>query len=74
LKDARDILGDKVGIIGGIEPTKLLSLDISELEPYVEQVIADGSGGPFVLSNSDSCPPGVSIEKLQLVGQMVRRI
>ena len=74
MADARGSLGADVGIIGGIEPTKFLNLSIRELEPYVEQVIADCSGGPFVLANSDSCPPGVSVEKFKLVGQIVRRM
>jgi len=26
----------------------------------------------FILANSDSCPPGVSIEKIHLVSEMVR--
>ncbi|MBF0245936.1 MAG: hypothetical protein HQL31_11815, partial [Planctomycetes bacterium] len=43
-----------------------------ELAPYVEGVIAAASGGPFILANSDSCPPGVSIEKFRLVAEIAR--
>ncbi|MHB0856013.1 MAG: uroporphyrinogen decarboxylase family protein [Anaerolineae bacterium] len=73
LKEAREIIGSGFGIIGGIEPTRFLNSSMEELEAYVEQVIADGSGGPFVLANSDSCPPGVTVDKFKLVSQIVRR-
>ncbi|MBD3183103.1 hypothetical protein GF312_12485 [Candidatus Poribacteria bacterium] len=73
LKEARDIVGSDFCIIGGIEPTDFLNLSIEQLEPYVEQVITDGSGGPFVLANSDSCPPGVTVEKFRLVADIARR-
>jgi len=43
------------------------------LEPYVESVIADGKGGGFLLANSDSCPPGVTVEKFKLVADVARR-
>ncbi len=72
LAEARSALGPKVGIIGGIEPTEFLRRPLPEFRAYVEQVIADGEGGPFVLANSDSCPPGVTIEKFRLVGDIVR--
>jgi hypothetical protein len=73
LREAREVLGPDVAIIGGIEPTQFLSLSMEALGPYVEQVIADGQGGPFVLANSDSCPPGVTVEKFALVAEMARR-
>jgi len=73
LGEARDMLSPGVGIIGGIEPIHFLNLSLQELEPYVEEIIAAGSGGPFVLANSDSCPPGVGIDKFKLVAQIARR-
>ena len=45
---------------------------LEELAPYVEQVIADGQGGPFILANSDSCPPGVTVEKFRLVADIAK--
>jgi hypothetical protein len=72
LRDAREILGSDIAIIGGIEPTHFLSLSSEALTPYVEQVIADARGGPFVLANSDSCPPGVTLEKFQRVADIAR--
>ena len=72
LAEARAIAGSDFGIIGGIEPTQFLNLSMEELDPYVRQVLADGAGGPFVLANSDSCPPGVTMDKFKLVGDIVR--
>lgn len=72
IKDARAMVGNTMGIIGGIEPTHFLNLTEAELRPYVESVIEDGQGGPFVLANSDSCPPGVTIEKFKLAADVAR--
>ena len=72
LKDARELVGRDFAIIGGIEPTQFLNLPLDKLGPYVEQVIADGRGGPFVLANSDSCPPGVTVEKFIRVAEIAR--
>jgi len=72
LSDARQKVGQDFGIIGGIEPTEFLNKPLNQLADYVHQVIADGIGGPFILSNSDSCPPGVSIEKFKLVAEIAR--
>lgn len=72
IRDAREMIGDSMGIIGGIEPTTFLNLSESELGPYVEEVIDEAQGGPFVLANSDSCPPGVTLEKFKLVADVAR--
>jgi uroporphyrinogen-III decarboxylase len=72
IKDARGMVGSSMGIIGGIEPTEFLNLSESELGPYVESVIEEAKGGPFVLANSDSCPPGVTIEKFKLVADVAK--
>lgn len=68
--EARRIVGSEMGIIGGIEPTQLLNLPAEKLPAYVEQVIEEAAGGPFVLANSDSCPPGVTPEKFKIVAQV----
>lgn len=72
LAEVREALGPNVGIIGGIEPTQLLNLPLEKIEAYVREVIEAGSGGPFVLANSDSCPPGVEVEKFKLISRIVR--
>ena len=72
IAEARAAVGDRMGIIGGIEPTQFLNLSEAELGPYVESVIDDGQGGPFLLANSDSCPPGVTVEKFRLAADVAR--
>jgi hypothetical protein len=72
LAEARALAGSKLGIIGGIEPTKFENLTMKGLASYVEQVIIEGQGGPFVLANADSCPPGVTLEKFKLVSDIAR--
>lgn len=72
LCDARALVGNTLGIIGGIEPVHFLDLSMEALKPYVKQCLVDGAAGPFVLANSDSCPPGVTVEKFKLVADIVK--
>lgn len=74
VRDARRIVGASMGIIGGIEPTHFLALQGAALDAYAEQVVADAAGGPFVLANSDSCPPGVTVEKFARIAQLALRL
>lgn len=73
IREARNVIGATMGIIGGIEPTQFLRLSEEQLKPYVESVIREAAGGPFVLANSDSCPPGVTISKFELVADIARK-
>src|SRR5450830_1547169 len=73
IRDARKAIGATMGIIGGIEPTQFLRLSEAQLKPYVESVIGEAAGGPFVLANSDSCPPGVTIGKFEVVADIARK-
>jgi len=73
LRAARDRVGPAMAIIGGIEPTHFLNLSGTALSEYVEQVLAEGRGGPYLLANSDSCPPGVTVEKFKQVSDVARR-
>jgi len=72
IADARAQVGSDFAIIGGVEPTLFLHKTMDEMVPYVHQVIEEGLGGPFILANSDSCPPGVTVEKYALVAQLAR--
>jgi len=74
IRDARALIGDSMGIIGGIEPTQFLNLAGEDLRRYTESVIEDAQGGPFLLANSDSCPPGVTVEKFKLVADVARSV
>jgi uroporphyrinogen-III decarboxylase len=70
--EAQEILSPRVGIVGGIEPTQLLYLDLEHLGEYVERLLDRIQSHHYVLANSDSCPPGVSIEKFRLITEIVR--
>ena len=70
--EAQEVLSPRVGIIGGIEPTHFLNLDLDGLRDYVEELLAQVNPCHYVLANSDSCPPGVSVEKFRLVTEIVR--
>jgi hypothetical protein len=70
--DARRVMGVEMGLIGGIEPVNFLKLDIPQLHVYVENLIERMGTRRYILANSDSCPPGVAIEKFQMVSKMVR--
>ncbi len=70
--EAQDVLSPKVGIIGGIEPTKFLNLDMKAFQDYVETLLEKVNHRHYILGNSDSCPPGVSREKFRLVTEIVR--
>jgi hypothetical protein len=70
--DVRAQVGSDCGIIGGIEPTAFLLLSEAELAPYTRRTIREGLGGPFILANSDSCPPGVTVAKYALVAEIAR--
>jgi hypothetical protein len=72
IREAREIVGNDIALIGGIEPTHFLTLPVGKLGAYVEQVIAELRGGPFILANSDSCPPGVTVEKFARVAAVAR--
>jgi uroporphyrinogen-III decarboxylase len=71
--EAQEVLLPKgVGVIGGIEPTHFLNLSLDELRDYVEKLLDRVDPSHFVLANSDSCPPGVSVEKFRLVTEIVK--
>ncbi len=74
LWEADEILPEHIALIGGIEPTVFLNSTLDELEEYVLKLIKKMENRRFVLANSDSCPPGVSIEKFKLVAEIVRRV
>lgn len=70
--DARAALGAEMGLIGGIEPVHFVQLDLPELRAYVEDLIERMGRHRFILANSDSCPPGVALEKFYLVSEIVK--
>ena len=72
IAEARAKLPADFVIVGGIEPTHFLRLDGRALDEHIEQAIAAGSQGAFVLANSDSCPPGVTEAKFARAAEIAR--
>ncbi len=70
--EARQTMGPEMGLIGGIEPVNFLQLDLIQLRADVENLIDRMGTHRYILANSDSCPPGVAIEKFRMVTEMVR--
>ena len=70
--DAFEKIPGHVALIGGIEPNALLNSSLDELEAYVHRLLSKVDNRRFVLANSDSCPPGVSIDKFELVSRLVK--
>jgi uroporphyrinogen-III decarboxylase len=72
LWEARDALGPKPVLIGGIEPTTFLNSTELELECHVTRLMEKMGTTGWILANSDSCPPGVSLGKFRLVTRLAR--
>jgi uroporphyrinogen-III decarboxylase len=70
--DARQEMGQEMGLIGGIEPVNFFSLDLRQLRAYVENLIERMGSHRYILANSDSCPPGVALEKFLMVSEVVQ--
>lgn len=69
--EAAEKIPSNMVLIGGIEPTAFLHSSLEELEVYVKNLLTRMKGKRFVLANSDSCPPGVELEKFKLVTKIV---
>jgi hypothetical protein len=72
IAEARQLIGNDLAIIGGIEPVNFLNLNIDDLKIYVQDLLNSERGRPFLLANSDSCPPGVAVEKFEMIGDLIR--
>lgn len=57
-----------------IEPTFIEQCDLKMPEEYVRDLLSVMKQKRFVLSNSDSCPPGVAYEKFLLVSSLVKEM
>jgi hypothetical protein len=65
-------LGPGIGVVGGIEPTQFLNLDMDAFRAYVHDLLDRMDHRHYILANSDSCPPGVEVEKFRTVSEIVR--
>lgn len=73
LWEAKEALPKHIGLIGGIEPTVFLNSNMDDLEKYVINLLDKMVNHRFILANSDSCPPGVELEKFKLVTEIVKQ-
>jgi len=71
--DAALKLPENIGLIGGIEPTVFLFSNLNELKIYVQNLLNRMRGYKFILANSDSCPPGVSLEKFKMITELIKK-
>ncbi len=72
LWEARQQLPERIAFIGGIEPTVFLNYEMSDLREYTINVVQKMKNSRFVLANSDSCPPGVELEKFRMVADIIK--
>ena len=70
--EAQEILNGEIALIGGIDPTVFLFSDMNDLEKYVRELLSKVNKEKFILANSDSCPPGVTREKFEMVAKLVK--
>ncbi|MBI9108189.1 MAG: hypothetical protein JEZ04_15675 [Spirochaetales bacterium] len=73
LWDARKHLPEYIALIGGIEPTVFKNAGMAEFSLYIDQLLEKMEGSRYILANSDSCPPGVSLEKFMYVSKRIRQ-
>ena len=69
-----NVLDKKVALVGGIEPTKFENLQGKEFEEYVKVLIKNMENSKFILANSDSCPPNVTMENYKMVSKIIDEI
>jgi len=69
--EVQRVLGNEKCIIGGIEPLNFLTLSMDDFKNYVEDTLSKIVPLGFIFGNSDSCPPGVSMEKFKMVTQII---
>lgn len=72
LEDVADRFPKHISIIGGIEPVDLLESPIEVILNHAGHAMDVMQNRGYILSNSDSCPPGVTVEKLEALAKLVR--
>lgn len=72
LLEARERLPERIALIGGIEPVHFERESLDFINNYVREIIENMKGSRYILANSDSCPPGVSLEKFKLITEIVK--
>lgn len=73
MKRVQEVLPKRIAIVGGIEPIQLLNLSVEEVVAKGKDLIDIMQGRGYVLANSDSCPPGVEIQKFKALSDLAAR-
>lgn len=68
----QEALPKHIAVIGGIEPVLLLNASTDEVAEQGKELMDTMQQRGYVLANSDSCPPGVQIEKFQRLSQIAK--
>ena len=72
LHDLDRIFPECISIVGGIEPVTLLNASEEEVLGKARELLDIMKNRGYILANSDSCPPGVSIEKFKALARLVK--
>ncbi len=72
LAEVSRILPERISIVGGIEPVNLLYLPTEEIGRKGRELLKIMKNRGYILANSDSCPPGVAIEKFEALAKLVK--
>jgi uroporphyrinogen-III decarboxylase len=73
IEEAYSLLPSHITLIGGIEPVFFENCTSEELDVRVNELLRITRGKRYILANSDSCPPGVEIEKFSQVSVLVKK-
>lgn len=72
MQEAFSVLPPQVSLIGGLEPTQMLNDDVDSLLSCAEALLEGRGNRGFILANSDSCPPGVTMDKFTALAKLVK--
>ncbi len=72
MQRVHEILPPRISVIGGIEPVELLEFPKDQVVGRAQELLQCMKGRGYVLANSDSCPPGVTVEKFRALADLVK--
>lgn len=72
LQRVNEVFPPRISIVGGIEPVRLLEESVDDIIGQAKVLLKCMSGRGYILANSDSCPPGVSIDKFKALADLVK--
>lgn len=72
MERVRDVFPKHMAVIGGIGGIQFLNQSEDEIEEESRLLLDQMKNTRYILANSDSCPPGVSIEKFRRLSKAAR--